>query len=108
VIDRGRVIAEGTPEDLKAAIGGSQVDLVLRDAADLDAAAELLSRVSGTDPEVDREARRLSAPVHDQVTSLTELLRALEDHGIEADDVAVRRPTLDEVFLQLTGEAVAA
>jgi ABC-2 type transport system ATP-binding protein len=111
VIDRGRVIAEGPPEALKAQIGGSQVDLVVRDPADLAAAAELLGRVSETPPEADPDARRVTAPVLDRVASLGELLRALEEHGIEAEDVALRRPTLDEVFLHLTGrraEAVAA
>jgi ABC-2 type transport system ATP-binding protein len=107
VIDRGRVIAEGAPEELKAAIGGSQIDLVLRDGDELVAAAELLERVSGGRPEVDAAGRRLSAPVHDRVASLAELLRGLEEHGIEAEDVALRRPTLDEVFLRLTEEVAA-
>ena len=103
VIDRGRVIAEGPPEALKRQIGGSQVDVVVRDQADLPAAAELLERVSGAPPDTDPEARRVTAPVQDRVAALGELLRALEEHGIEAEDVALRRPTLDEVFLQLTG-----
>jgi ABC-2 type transport system ATP-binding protein len=100
VIDRGRVIAEGTPDALKAQIGGSRIDLVVRDPGDVTAAAELLSRVSAGAPEI--VGRRLSAPVHDRVASLTEVLRALEDHGITADDATLRRPTLDEVFLRLT------
>ena len=99
VIDRGRVIAEGAPEELKATIGGSQIELVLRDGDDLSAAAELLGRVSGDRPEVDPDARRLSAPVHDRVASLTEVLHGLEELGVEAEDVSLRRPTLDEVFL---------
>jgi ABC-2 type transport system ATP-binding protein len=106
VIDRGRVIAEGAPEQLKAAIGGSQVDLVLRDAGELAAAAELLERVSGTAPQI--AGQRLTAPVPDRVASLTELLRGLEDYGIEAEDVSLRRPTLDEVFLRLTEEVTTA
>jgi ABC-2 type transport system ATP-binding protein len=105
VIDRGRVIAEGAPEELKAAIGGSQIDLVLRDADELPAAADLVGRVCGTSPRVD--GRRLSAPVDDHVASLTEVLRGLGEHGIEAEDVALRRPTLDEVFLRLTEEVPA-
>ena len=100
VIDHGRVIGEGAPEELKAAIGGSQIDLVLR-AGELPAAAALLARVTGTSAQVD--GRRISAPVRDRVTSLTEVLRGLDEQGIEAEDVALRRPTLDEVFLQLTG-----
>ena len=100
VIDRGRVIAEGSPDALKAQIGGSQIDLVVRNPAEVIAAAELLGRVSGRAPDI--EGRRLSAPVDDRVASLTEVLRALEDHGISAEDVTLRRPTLDEVFLRLT------
>ena len=107
VIDRGRVIAEGAPEELKATIGGSQIELVLRDGDDLSAAAELLGRVSGDRPEVDPDARRLSAPVHDRVASLTEVLHGLEELGVEAEDVSLRRPTLDEVFLRLTAQVAA-
>ena len=95
VIDRGRVVAEGAPDQLKATLGGSQLDLVVADG-DGPAAAELLERVSGTTPEID--GRRLTAPV----TSLTEVLHALDAQGIEVEDVALRRPTLDEVFLRLT------
>jgi ABC-2 type transport system ATP-binding protein len=104
VIDRGRVVAEGAPEQLKATLGGSQVDLVVGEG-DEPAAAELLELVSGTAPEVD--GRRLSAPVHDPVASLTEVLHGLETLGIEVEDVALRRPTLDEVFLRLTEEVPA-
>jgi ABC-2 type transport system ATP-binding protein len=95
------VIAEGAPEELKAAIGGSQIELVLREGDEVGAAAELLGSVCNASPQID--GRRLSAPVHDRVASLAEVLRGLDDRGIEAEDVALRRPTLDEVFLQLTG-----
>jgi ABC-2 type transport system ATP-binding protein len=105
VIDRGRVIADGTPDKLKAQIGGDQIDLVLADADDLPAAAAIIARVSPSDgePDVDRYRRRITAPVHERVVTLTEVLRQLEAAGISAEDVALRRPTLDEVFLRLTG-----
>ncbi len=109
VIDRGRVIAQGPPDELKATIGESQVELVLRDPGDVARASELLRRISGAEPE--RDGRRLSAPVHDRVASLGELLQELGRHDIEAEDVTLRRPTLDDVFLHLTGrrtEEVAA
>jgi ABC-2 type transport system ATP-binding protein len=102
VIDRGRVIAEGAPDELKNTIGGSRIDLVLRDDAALPAAAELLGRVCEGPPEIEPAGRRLSAPVRDRVTSLAEVLRGLDARGIEAEDVSLRRPTLDEVFLHLT------
>jgi ABC-2 type transport system ATP-binding protein len=103
VIDHGRVIAEGTPDELKSRIGGDRIDVVVRDAGALPAAAGVVGRVCGADPEVDRDARRISAPVGDRVATLTEVVRALDDAGLAAEDIALRRPTLDEVFLRLTG-----
>jgi ABC-2 type transport system ATP-binding protein len=103
VIDRGRVIAEGTPEKLKSQIGGDQIDVVVQDLEQLAGAAQIITRISGVAAEVDREARRTSAPVRYRVSALTEAVRALDDAGIEAEDIALRRPTLDEVFLRLTG-----
>jgi ABC-2 type transport system ATP-binding protein len=81
---------------------------VLAGADDLPAAAAIVARVADGDPVVDRDRRRVSAPVSDRVAGLTAVLRALEDAGVAAEDVALRRPTLDEVFLRLTSEAVAA
>ncbi len=114
IIDHGRVIADGTPDRLKSTIGGDRIEVALRSADDLAVAAALLDRAAdgagATD--VDRDTRRVSAPVRDRVSALSEVVRALHDAGIAAEDIAVRRPTLDEVFLQLTGhrteEVVAA
>jgi ABC-2 type transport system ATP-binding protein len=103
VIDRGRVIAEGSPEQLKATIGGGRLDVVLREAAALPEAAGIVARVTGADADVDPGGRRVSAPVGDRVACLAQVLRGLEEHGVEAEDVALRRPTLDDVFLHLTG-----
>ncbi|MGW0534287.1 ATP-binding cassette domain-containing protein [Streptomyces sp. NPDC003032] len=99
VIDGGRVIAEGTPDELKAKLGGDRIDVVVRDAADLARAAELLPGAAT----VDADRRLASAPVTDRMEALTGVVRALDGAGIEAEDVALRRPTLDEVFLSLTG-----
>jgi ABC-2 type transport system ATP-binding protein len=107
VIDRGRVIAEGTPEELKAMVGGGRLDLVLRDAAALAKAASIVARATGAEADVDRGGRRVSAPVSDRVACLADVLRGLEAQGVEAEDVALRRPTLDDVFLQLTGRRTA-
>ena len=104
IIDRGRVIAGGTPESLKSTIGGDRLDIVLRDAADLSAAAALVARIAGSEPEIDRDTRRLSTPVTDRVAALTEAARTLHDAAIQAEDITIRRPTLDEVFLHLTAE----
>ncbi len=103
VVDAGRVIADGTADELKAALGGDRIDVVLRDAGQLGAAVALLP----FDPagvSVDTDRRLLSAPVTDRMTALTEVLRALHEAGIAAEDVALRRPTLDEVFLHLTAD----
>ncbi|MFD5137756.1 ATP-binding cassette domain-containing protein [Streptomyces sp. NPDC058378] len=101
VVDGGRVIAEGTADELKAMVGGDRVDVVVRDAGRLGEAAALLGE--GVTVDVDR--RLLGAPAPDRMSTLTRTVRALEEAGIEAEDIAVRRPTLDEVFLALTGQA---
>jgi ABC-2 type transport system ATP-binding protein len=103
VVDRGRVIAEGTPNALKQRLGASQVDLVLRDDDGVAEAAAILARVSDAEPVLDRSRRSVSAPVHDRVASLTEVLQAVQAAGVAVEDVALRQPTLDDVFLQLTG-----
>ncbi|MFG3347385.1 ATP-binding cassette domain-containing protein [Streptomyces sp. NPDC048018] len=110
VVDQGRVVADGTPDELKTRAGRDRIDVVVRDGARLDEALRLLP--SGTaEADVDRDRRRISAPVRDRTASLAETVRALEAAGIEAEDIALRRPTLDEVFLHLTSaraEEVAA
>ncbi|QNE76629.1 ATP-binding cassette domain-containing protein [Streptomyces finlayi] len=98
VIDRGRAIADGTADELKAMVGGDRIDVVLRDTARLGEAALLL----GGGVVVDEDRRLLNAPAPDRMAALTRAVRALEDAGIEAEDIAIRRPTLDEVFLSLT------
>ncbi|MGW8065792.1 ATP-binding cassette domain-containing protein [Streptomyces ziwulingensis] len=99
VVDAGRVVADGTADELKAATGGDRVDVVLRDAGQLGAALALLPL---TGVRVDADRRLLSAPVTDRMAALSGVVRALEEGGVEAEDVALRRPTLDEVFLHLT------
>ncbi|MEE1817677.1 ATP-binding cassette domain-containing protein [Streptomyces sp. SP18ES09] len=109
VVDRGRVVAEGTPDALKARVGADRITVVVRDAARLDEAAGLLPVPRAT-VDVDADARRIGAPVTDRTAALAETVRALDEAGIEAEDIALRRPTLDEVFLHLTSrsEEVAA
>ncbi|MER7480355.1 ATP-binding cassette domain-containing protein [Streptomyces sp. NPDC126510] len=101
VVDAGRVVAEGTADELKAQTGGDRIDVVLRDAGQLGTAVALLPL---TGISVDADRRLLSAPVTDRMEALSGVVRALRDAGIEAEDVALRRPTLDEVFLHLTGD----
>jgi len=103
VLDHGRVVAEGTPAELKSDLGGDRLDVVLHDAADLTRAADLLAAVAGAPAETDADARKVSAPVRDRVSALADTARALRDADLAVEDVALRRPTLDEVFLHLTG-----
>lgn len=104
LIDEGRVAAEGTADQLKALVGGDRIDVVLRDAARLAEAAALLG---AGDPVLDPDRRLVSAPAPDRMAALTGAVRVLQEAGIEAEDIAVRRPTLDEVFLSLTGRPAA-
>ncbi|HEV7626570.1 MAG TPA: ATP-binding cassette domain-containing protein [Streptomyces sp.] len=120
VIDSGRVVAEGTTDELKARLGADRIDVVVRDVAELAATASVVGGAAsragagtgagtaagaGTVAVTQDPYRRLvSAPVTNRMAALSETVRALEDAGIEAEDVALRRPTLDEVFLHLTGE----
>lgn len=103
VIESGRKIADDTPEALKRTIGGDQVEVLLAHASDLPTAVAAISRVSPVQPEADQETLRVSAPVTDRVGSLTEVARTLQEQGTEVIDIGLRRPTLDEVFLRLTG-----
>ncbi|MET7967319.1 ATP-binding cassette domain-containing protein [Micromonospora sp. NPDC005305] len=102
VLHHGRVTAAGTPEELKSTLGGDRIDVVLHHPDDLAAAAAAVTAATGAAPTVDRAALRLSVPVTDRVAALAAVLRAVEVAGLRAGDVAVRRPTLDEVFLHLT------
>jgi ABC-2 type transport system ATP-binding protein len=102
VIDAGRVIARGSPDELKLQLGGDRIDVVLRSGDDLSDAAAIIARAAGAEATVARDMRQISAPVHDRVLALTEVARGLDDAGIAAEDIALRRPTLDEVFLHLT------
>jgi ABC-2 type transport system ATP-binding protein len=102
VINRGRVIAEGSPEQLKARLGADRIDVVVHDERALADAAAIVGDAAGAEPEVDRDGRRISAPVSDRMAALAAVVGGLGAAGIAAEDVALRRPTLDEVFLALT------
>ncbi|WP_328399229.1 ATP-binding cassette domain-containing protein [Streptomyces sp. NBC_00390] len=103
VIDQGRAIADDTPDGLKNRVGGDRIEVVAREAADLPMVAKTLARVADTEPATDETDRRVHAPVTDRVAALTEVARALQDEGIAVEDIGLRRPSLDDVFLRLTG-----
>jgi ABC-2 type transport system ATP-binding protein len=99
VLDTGRVAAQGTPDQLKAELGGDRIEVVVRTPEELPVVRDVL----GPDAEVDPDGFRVSAAVADRVAALTRVTSALAAAGVEAEDIALRRPTLDEVFLAITG-----
>ncbi|MFE7455728.1 ATP-binding cassette domain-containing protein [Streptomyces sp. NPDC057554] len=109
VIDRGRAIADDTPDALKDRVGGDRIEVVAADAGDLVAVAKAVDRVAGGGLVVtDDTARRVHAQVTDRVAALTEVARSLQDDGIAVEDIGLRRPSLDDVFLRLTGHGTGA
>jgi oleandomycin transport system ATP-binding protein len=102
VIDHGRVIAEGTADELKGKVGGQMIEVGPADADDIDSTARVLAELTGTDGSVDRDARLVTAPIADTAL-VAAAVRRLDDSGVELDHLALRRPSLDEVFLALTG-----
>ncbi|MDT3396483.1 ATP-binding cassette domain-containing protein [Streptomyces sp. B1866] len=109
VVDQGRAVADGTADELKTRFGGDRLDVVLRDAARLAEAASVVGMAARAGAvEADADRRRVSVPVADRIGALTGVVRALQAAGIEAEDIALRRPTLDEVFLRVTEGGGAA
>lgn len=102
VIDHGRVVAEGTSDELKSSVGASSLQLRLADAADTDDALSEIERVLGVRGTLSPEASRITAPMTD-ADRIADLLIALRERGIRVAELAVQKPTLDEVFLTITG-----
>ena len=102
VIDHGSVIATGTPDELKASAGRQVLTVIPADRAELSAVAELLEAITGTSPAVAVESGQVSVQVEGG-RSLPGIVRAFEDQSIELAEFALRRASLDEVFLALTG-----
>ncbi|NJP93126.1 ATP-binding cassette domain-containing protein [Nonomuraea sp. FMUSA5-5] len=100
VIDHGKVIATGTPDELKATIG-DRLDVTLEDPATLPAAATVLTTLAGTEPTT-TDADRLTVALPATGLRLADIVRELDHAGVAAADLSLRRPTLDEVFLRLT------
>jgi len=116
IIDRGRAVAAGTPRELKGQIGGSVVELHTRDVSEVPVVAALVGRLGPAGPEIDEATRRVSVRVDAGRDGLLAAIQSVAAAGIELEDIALRQPNLDEVFLALTGapaepsiaEAVAA
>ena len=107
IIDHGRVIATGTPTELKTMAGQDVVEVRVRHGVALGAVAGLLAPLGTEAPHLDEPARRVAVPVLQGTAALSEAVRLIADQGLELDDIGLRRPTLDEVFLTLTGGPAA-
>ena len=103
VIDQGLVIAEGTPDELKRQVGGERLDIRLGDATERDRAIEALAGFGDTTPYVEDGSVRV--PLRERQGAIARAVRELDDAGVAIDDIAIVTPTLDDVFLQLTGHA---
>ncbi len=107
IIDHGRTIADGTPSELKRRVGGNVVDVHTHRRDHLAAIAKALGRVDQRRPQIDEATRRVTVSIDGSGDGLMAALRSLDAAGVEIDDVALRQPTLDEVFLALTGRSTA-
>jgi len=105
VLDHGNVIAQGTADELKNQVGGDRVELVVANAVDSQRAADVLAQFGSAPAQVDEEARKILLPVAGGSNAIIDAIRALDEHGIAIADIALRRPTLDDVFLSLTGRS---
>ena len=103
VIDHGKVIAEGTADQLKAQVGGERIEITVVDVAQLALARDLLEPLGVGKASLDDHRRSLLMPISGGATVLTDALRRLDAAHIAVDDVGLRRPTLDDVFLSITG-----
>ncbi len=103
VIDQGEIVAQGTPDALKRELERDVLEVQVTNRADLDTARDLV----GSDVTIDIEARRIDIPVSNGANRSLDLLRGLQDGGVSISSFQLRQPTLDDVFLALTGSAVA-
>ncbi|MEU8529907.1 MULTISPECIES: ATP-binding cassette domain-containing protein [Streptomyces] len=110
VVDHGKVIARGTSDELKAQTGGERVEVVVHQPEQIDPARDVLARyglagIGHGEVSVENHTRKLTVPVTGGAKLLAEVIRDLDTVGVEIDDIGLRRPTLDDVFISLTGHA---
>ena len=103
VLDQGKIIAEGTADTLKAGVGSERIEVVIEKPQDFESATKLLS---GAGVQIDNEERSISVPIDGSVGAVKRVLDLLHDAKIEIDTMSVHKPTLDDVFLHLTGRGV--
>ena len=103
VVDQGKAIARGTADQLKAQVGGERIEIVVSSKEDIGRAQAVLSRFGTGEMQLDLNGRGVTAPIDGGARTLRAVLEAIEEAGFEVSDVGLRRPTLDDVFLTLTG-----
>jgi ABC-2 type transport system ATP-binding protein len=108
VIDYGKVIAEGTSDELKDQLGGDVVELRVADSSELDKALAAVGELGDGKPQVDPEYGRLTLPAKGGPATLMAVARRLDESDITLEDLSLRRPSLDDVFLALTGHSAGA
>jgi len=104
IIDHGRVITAGTPDELKDRAGRNVIEVRPRAGGDLPAVEEALAKIGCEAPHTDMNTQRVAAQIEGGGDQLRDIVRLLDERGIEVDDVGLRRPSLDEVFLAVTGK----
>lgn len=105
VVDRGTVIARGTSDELKDSVGGERLEITVARGDQVGPAAQTLHRIAEQEPEIDEHTRTLGVAVAGGTATLVRSIRELDEAGVELLDIGLRRPTLDDVFLTLTGHA---
>ncbi len=105
VVDHGKIIARGTADELKSQVGGERIEVVVHGRDAMAQAVEVLTRDCEGEVTVDDHTRRLTVPTNRGANALVQVVRDLDEAGIGIDDIGLRRPTLDDVFLSLTGRA---
>jgi ABC-2 type transport system ATP-binding protein len=108
VMDNGRVVAHGTADELKDHLGGNVLEVRVTHSSDLEKATTLVTDLASTRPRLDPDLKQISFPIEGGASVLIAAGRALEDGGIEIEDLGIRRPSLDDVFLSLTGHAAVS
>jgi ABC-2 type transport system ATP-binding protein len=103
VVDDGRIIARGTADELKCQVGGERIEVVVHARDDVQRARDVLARIAGSDVTLDEHTRKMTVPSGAGAQGLVQVVRDLDAAGIRIDDIGLRRPTLDDVFLSLTG-----
>ena len=105
VVDHGRIIARGTADELKAQVGGERIEVVIHDRTRTDDSRRILEVIGVGSATIDEHTRRVTVPSDGGATRLATVIREFDEAGIAIDDIGLRRPTLDDVFLSLTGHA---